>query len=179
MDMAFFVKNVASGSVAEAAGLLDGDIILRTDGLELQSVQELTDHMQENGVAKLEYVRGDDLHQVKVEGIKLGLTLIPGEYLASADQCAALSRFRPWKTKDHQYQTRYSLNRLASGISFFAGLAVVIWGVSVLFVGDELAQAATLTVSGLAIMQISQIGKAVTDTADHTREIMNILSRKQ
>jgi len=68
------VSSVMDGTPAAAAGLLEGDVIVKVDGTAVEEVGRLRNHIAMKGAnqtVELELVRGNDKKQVKVKTAEL------------------------------------------------------------------------------------------------------------
>ncbi|EKO3626433.1 hypothetical protein M3926_000448 [Vibrio metschnikovii] len=173
--MAILIKKIDADFAAEAAGLKENDIILTADGKEVSEDWKVSKLLKDNGYATLVYVRDGNQFTTQVSGQSLGVDFIYGEYEHPVPE-----GFKPASLKPLAFKTRYALGRDMTFIFSFLGWISVLGGIAILAMkGVDFAwPSITLVFSGVAIVQIAQIGKALIDTADHTRETMNFVSRK-
>lgn len=172
--MAYLIKKVEPGSAAEQAGLQKNDIIISADDKEVSEQWRVSEIMERNGKASLVYVRDGIIHTISVSGQALGVSIVYGEYTLDTEDTP--KGFQPSKTPFTQYGT----SKAVSTLGVVLGWLVILAGIVVLPVQgiSGIWSSITLILTGFAIIQVSQISRAITDTADHAREIMVLLSRK-
>lgn len=184
ISMALQIESIATDSPAAQARLQIGDILLNIGDIELISVDQLIDILS-NATAKsplsLRYYRNGTTSQVDLTEPQLGAGLEPINAPISVTKNTTVKV--AVKTIDWQFKTRYSASNTISGITGILGWLTLIGGVVLCFIafansGDLSGVISSLfiSVAGLAVIQLSQLTRAVTDSADHSREIMNMVA---
>jgi len=178
--MALLIQKIKADSIAEQAGLLINDVLLRGNGVELERIYDITDiAAKDDDKIQLEFIRAGELQTIEMSGRNFGLTLETGTYQETEPEPTPAG-FTPHYLPTWPFTTRYGISQIVSTLGIILGWMVVLAGIVVLSVQGKagLWSAITLALAGIGIVQVAQISRALTDTADHTREIMNILSRK-
>lgn len=178
LDMALQIESVDKGSNAEAAGLLVGDIIISVNDRKVDAVSELVESIFSAGKGTVNFMRSGVQMNIDVTAGKLGCWMVPvnePDYSVGsmADNQDKQPLIGEWK-----FSTRYGMNQVISTVSMLLGWLMVFSGAAYLLIkgGDSAMAALMLSAFGLAVVQLSQISRAITDTADHTREAMNLLA---
>ena len=181
------VSLIKPGSQAEQLGIKAGDYFVSYNGLSVSSNSELSNAAYAAKSQNLEYVsisllrRSQELtFKASLEPLGLDCVDTIGERKASSDR----------EFNDHK--TGYGLARFILPFASLLGWILLIIGILVTIFGlskgmksgiDQLLLLAVLpglgaVMVGLFTIMIAQIALAVSDSADHSREIMKLLYRK-
>lgn len=175
------VEHVEEGSPAEKAGIGLGDIITAVNGKHPESVDELIAIGKAENAFHLVIFSGGKEKKVVIEGERLGCKLTPTA--TPVGSSAGSGSSANWSS-GAQFESQYKVNQALTTLTSIIGWLVFGGGLaaSVILLLDNQAgmglSAGIIAVSGLALIQISQISRAITDTADYSREMYLLQKNK-
>lgn len=171
---AFQIEHVEQNSPADKAGLKLGDVITSVNGEKLDTVEQVTESGKKNTAYDLEVISNGQRRSVVIYNERLGCELIP----TSTQQPSSSA---PINT---HIESSYKVNLILCKITAFIGWLFFSGGIliALLMIADgQIGEAlffAIGSITGLLIVQVSQISKAITDTADYTRATFLMNARK-
>lgn len=175
------VEHVESGSPAELAGIQLGDIIISVNDQHPETVDELIAIGKSEKVFNLMIFSNGKEKMVTVEGERLGCKLAR---TATPVSCSVAVRNTGNTETGIHFESEYKANQIISTITSIIGWLVFGGGLfaAAIFLQREQTTLALFsgiaTISGLALIQVSQISRAITDTADYSRETYRLLKIK-
>lgn|SRR5690554_2583761 len=174
--MALLIREIEAGSVFEETFKVQ-DIILTIND-EDATDEDLLKSALKLGDVNLGFVREGKLQYAQIGGSEIKVVLIPGEY--QQVQAELPEGFVPFKVAKWSFKSQYSFSKMVSGLGVILGWLTIFVGIVFLFISKQsgLFSSAGIILAGMGIIQVAQISRALTDTADHTREMMNFLARK-
>ncbi|MBE0508122.1 MAG: PDZ domain-containing protein [Marinospirillum sp.] len=175
------VEHVESGSPAEQAGIQLGDIIISVNDQHPETVDELIAIGKSKKVFNLVIFADGKEKTVTVEGERLGCKLAR---TAAPVGSSAGSGSSANRSSGVQFESQYKVNQALTTLTSIIGWLVFGGGLAasvILLLDNQFGMglsAGIIAVLGLALIQISQISRAITDTADYTREMYLLQKNK-